>query len=199
NYPVTASELQDSYVRVNSSGNYVIAEDNNFTVRVFVATPAGAITELALTGAVPTGVSGLTLDQSGNYVLTDWRGGVITRITPDGVCSTLLRPAFSQLSGIAWDPVKAVFIFADRGANVLYSADNDGGNLNTVYSGPPLSAPVDVISPFHAPPAVRMTSPTNDAIFVPPANIQLTGQANVIAGSIATIEFFASGATLGTV
>jgi hypothetical protein len=191
-YPVgTTNELEDSWVRVDGNGNYIIVEDNVWTndptrlIRVYVMTPEGTISTPSLSALMPHGACGLTFDAYGNYVVASPQA--IYTVTPGGVVSTLVSNAnFGQLGGVVFQANTGSIIFADRHKNVLYSASTNGGNLQTIYSGSPLLRPVDValtatVSPrpagagaTYTTTAVTVSSPTQGTSLSFAAIIDLT-------------------------
>ncbi|MGJ7529613.1 NHL repeat-containing protein [Variovorax sp. GB1P17] len=85
-------------VTVDASGNVYVADSSNHLIRMI--TPAGVVSTLAGSGAGGlangTGTaasfnlpSGVAVDASGNVYATDWGNGMIRKITPARVVSTL--------------------------------------------------------------------------------------------------------------
>ena len=147
-YPTTADELEDSYVRVDASGNYIVVSDNGPAVRVFRITPAGVVSEIHLSGVIPTSVGGMTFDASGNYVITDFRHGAIDVITPSGTVTTLIQNDTlfaAEILGVVRDSSTGNFVVAGRLSNSLYLVAPDGSSFNQFFSGAPLSAPEDLV------------------------------------------------------
>ncbi len=76
----------------------------------------------------------------------------------------------------------------------LTAVATDNGGLSTT------SAPVKItvqLPPTNLPPVVRITSPPNGSVFRAPANIPIYAYAADRDGSVASVEFFAGGASLG--
>ena len=143
-YLLQGGSLEDSWVRVDKNGNYVVAEDSGGG-HIFVITPGGSVSPRALTGPSITIIGGMTLDASGDYVVTDSIASAIDAITPGGAVSRLeSQYHFSDAAGIVWDSALSEFLVSDRGANSLFSVSANGSTVTSVYSGTPLSAPVDV-------------------------------------------------------
>jgi len=148
-YPASPTELEDSYVRVDGSGNYIVAEDNGSVLHVFRITPNGTVTTIPLTGTIPTRVGGMTFDASGNYVITDYNLGAIDIITPSGTLTTLFQNdtlAGAEILGVVRDPGTGDFIVAGRLSNSLYSVAPDGSGFIQFFSGSPLNAPEDIVA-----------------------------------------------------
>ena len=157
-FPVSSpSEGQDDWVRVDKNGNYIVTDDSGLVGRIYVMTPGGSVTNLTLNGPAIPRIGGLTINDAGNYVVTDYINNVIDVITPGGVVSTLLSGhPFNELTGIAWDPSLQKYFFVDRGTNTLYSLSANGQTLATVYSGSALSSPTGVAVPTPEPAALGL-------------------------------------------
>ena len=67
------------------------------------------------------------------------------------------------------------------------ATDNLGGTTT--------SAPVNVV--VNAPPTVSLTSPSNGAVFTPPASMTITATASDSDGSVSGVSFFANGSFVG--
>jgi uncharacterized protein (TIGR03437 family) len=152
---------EDASVRVDSSGNYIVATDNGvpdsdaFFVSLYRITPAGTTTSIPLTlsgqSTYPSGVSGLTFDANGNYVLVDWDNIAIYSIGAYGTAnvgkvSTLFgdpNGVLSEPAGISRDPASGNYYFVDDENDVLYQLSPDGGALLQVASG--LDSPSSVL------------------------------------------------------
>jgi len=67
------------------------------------------------------------------------------------------------------------------------ATDNLGGTTT--------SAPVNII--VNAPPSVSLTSPSNGAVFTPPASMTITATASDSDGSVSGVSFFANGNLVG--
>ena len=75
-----------------------------------------------------------------------------------------------------------------------------------IYSGfgplPPTPGPATVYIEYHytnVPPSVKLVRPLSGQTFLAPANIELAATATDTDGSVATVEFFAGGTSLGVV
>ena len=90
-YPVlTNNQLEDVYVRVDSSGNYILANDNASAIKLFRITPQGAATPIPLSGNYsPTQLAGLALDSAGNFYIADSGPGRILKVASNGIFSTI--------------------------------------------------------------------------------------------------------------
>jgi formylglycine-generating enzyme required for sulfatase activity len=145
-YPVQdVDNWEDACVRVLGNGNYLLAEYNELAAHLFIITPTGNVTNIQLTGVLPSGVGDLCLDSFGNYIITDYNNANIDKITPSGICSTLVHNFnFSEITGITWDQRNNTFIVTDSGNNTLYSIASDGSSVTQILSGLVLSEPNDV-------------------------------------------------------
>jgi uncharacterized protein (TIGR03437 family) len=140
---------EDAYVRIDSSGNYILVEDNSSNettpVSIFRITPNGSPTAIAIHPAVnggplPISVGGMTFDAQGNYVVVDWDGepqGVYT-ITPAGVVTPLYIDTNGNLSdaeGIARDPATGKYYLVDDSNDTLFTFNSDGTGFASILSG----------------------------------------------------------------
>ena len=167
--PVIATfpPIGDAYVRVDSSGNYILALDNFGTnathvLSMYRITPPSsgvancatltngcvAITITPGTGGAPASTGGLTFDAQGNYVDVDWSNEIVYTITPSGASSALYTNTNGYLSdpeGIYRDPLSGYFFLVDDDNNALYTFAPDGSNFSQILSGGFLSAPGSVV------------------------------------------------------
>jgi len=143
-------ELEDAFVRIDSQGNYIVAEDSASVLRMFRISTSGTVTPITLTGTVPGSVGGFTIDASGHYVIVDYINDIIDTITPAGVGSVLFSNSNATLHeprGIYYDPVNSNFLVAGISTGTLYSLTANGTQLTVVENG--LTSPVAVVSiPF---------------------------------------------------
>ncbi len=165
NYPAPVSDLEDAVVRIDSLGNYVVAEDNG-GFHVYRISPSGVVTGVTLTGTIPGGAGGLAFDANGNYVISDYTQAVVDLITigsqtaTTGVCSALYNNPNAILQapgGLYRDPTSGNYLIADEGTGSLYSLTSNGAVLGVVASG--IARPVAVVSVSGSSPlAVTTTS-----------------------------------------
>jgi len=69
------------------------------------------------------------------------------------------------------------------------ATDNDGGQTT--------SSPVSINVTTNAPPVVSLTSPSNGALFTAPAPVTISANASDPDGTIASVEFFVNGVSVG--
>jgi uncharacterized protein (TIGR03437 family) len=176
---VDANSTGDAYVRLdhNTPANYVLALDDSGatsappTVSMFLVAsgstsatcgpgPALGCTSVSVANASPPRtVRGLTVDGSGNYVITDDYNESIYSISPSGGGSTVIFDGSDTLggpAGIYYDALSGDFLFVDQENAVLYTLGPAGCvttcSLNTVLTGGLLNSPdalvvVDTIVP----------------------------------------------------
>jgi uncharacterized protein (TIGR03437 family) len=179
----------DAYVRIDSSGNYVVAQDGDSGIAITRFSPAGVATPLAFTSGgspfTPGGqVFGFTIDGNGNYVILETRDGPtqVVSITPAGAVTTLFSNENSDLSdpdGIFFDPDLNQFLITDDENVALYSLTPDGSALAQVPTGDGeggnvLTNPRAVAAQV-APPAPPVTTPPPP--YVPP--VQISGPSSL--------------------
>ncbi|HEU5020483.1 MAG TPA: putative Ig domain-containing protein, partial [Bryobacteraceae bacterium] len=89
------SDFEDALVRIDSQGNYIVAEDfspqGGGPVHLHKITPGGTVTDVPLSGQIPDSVGGLTIDANGNYIISDIGNASILSITPAGAGTLLYR------------------------------------------------------------------------------------------------------------
>jgi uncharacterized protein (TIGR03437 family) len=211
-YPVSFPTYEeDAYVRVDSNGNYILAEDNNLDqnnplpLSLFFITPGLNVTPIPIpiTGSVPVATGGLTFDSHGNYVNVDWNDGIINTIAAYGTAnagtSTVLlsypNGADSDPLGIYRDPLSGDFFLVDDEYDALYTFAPDGSHFSLIASGPLFAAGpsavvvVDAVAP--PTPPVEPVAPT-----VPSLSITLSpGSISTTTGGFVSASFAASGGT----
>jgi sugar lactone lactonase YvrE len=131
-------------IAVGPDGALYFADHGNHCIRRL--SMAGEVSTVAGTGQ-PGFVDGpaesarfrqpmnLAFDQTGHLYVTDHGNGVVRRISPDGVVSTVA--VFAAPSGIAIDRAGHVYA-ASAGSHTVYRLNGDG--TITVVAGTPLSA-----------------------------------------------------------
>lgn len=143
-----------SGITIDSNNNLYVADTGNNKIRK--VTPAGVVTTVAGSGLQGTtdgvgtsasfkGPHGITVDNNGNLYVTDTSNGLIRKITPTGVVSTIAGKGFYLLSvdGIG---LEAIFnepngITIDSNGNLIVADDyairkielptTNGGQVNT--------------------------------------------------------------------
>jgi uncharacterized protein (TIGR03437 family) len=149
---------EDAWVRIDSQGNYIVAEDNAGgnsevpgPVHIHKITPAGVRTDLTLTGDIPQSASGLTIDASGNYIVSDRWSGTVFSITPAGVATDLFSAyddsPFYNAAGVAREAATGKILIADydyESNGKVFSVNADGTGFTLVGDG--LDTPVAVVS-----------------------------------------------------
>ncbi len=99
-YNVVAPDVfEDAYVRIDSGGNYILAEDNggesSALNQIYKITPTGAITTLTITASPIGTITGLTFDANGHYVVSSSSTNSIYVLTP-GSGNTLTASVLSN-------------------------------------------------------------------------------------------------------
>jgi len=143
-----ADNAEDAKVVVDSAGDYVVANDNS-GVHISRITPAGAVTNLTLSGqSTPSTVGGLTLDGAGNYMLLDYAQNLIFQISPAGAVS-VFTSGFStgpQLLGLARNPVTGEYVVGGSNGTVQ-KVSPDGSTISPfVANGNFLTDPEGIVA-----------------------------------------------------
>jgi uncharacterized protein (TIGR03437 family) len=171
-YPVlNPNELEDVQVAVDSSGNYILAEDNGpfpKSAHFYKMTPSGALSTITLSGpSLPAFAVGLAIDPGGNYLLLDPSNEAIYRISPTGATTAVSR--FSELgpaSGLFRNPATGELLVVANTDHKLLKISGDGSTITTIVTDPSLlPSPTGVtMATTPIPPAI--TSVVNGASFV---------------------------------
>ncbi len=174
----------DTFVRVDSSGNYILATDNAYSygpyaLSMFRITPpaTGSVTctlqggssgcaLIAISPAnntsAPLSTSGLAFDASGNYLNIDWYNDVIFTITPSGTSAPLFTDPNHYLvapQGLYRDSLTGDIFLLDGENDALYTLSPNGNILARIASGTLFSAhPAAVITVDGAAPFEVTTS-----------------------------------------
>jgi uncharacterized protein (TIGR03437 family) len=164
-------ESGDSYVRLDAMGNYILAIDNAAIAEkpslTVLSIPSGSVSvncgpsnetsPCVLISTVPTNesttpavVGGMTLDGSGNYVITDWYDQFIYAVSPSGGGATLIFNGQGILEdpvGIYYDRLSQDFFLVDDETDTLYTLGSCTTNctLNTVHSRGALTSPGSLV------------------------------------------------------
>lgn len=161
NYPIdVANQLESVGVVVDRNGSYIVAHSNGSHANLAVITPAGAITPIAITGAIPSFPGPLTLDENGNYMVLDFVQRAIFRITPAGA-STIFAQNSTALccnaAGIARDPSTGEYAVTLNFSQKVQKVSADGSTITTLASGAPQ---------FGFPSGIAVIPPTTVAITI---------------------------------
>ncbi len=161
---LSPNTAQDTYVAVDTNGNYIVADDGGSGISVWKFTPNGATGTSVLDGTIPGGVSGLAIDPSGNYDVLDYIGNRVLGVPPGGGYNTLYSTVANdccQLLGLAIEHGTSNLIIASSGSSALaritpagaatYIAANLVGRPSSVVSIPAPSAGPLTISPSSLP------------------------------------------------
>ena len=120
-YPTQSpSEAQDTYVAVDSSGNYIVVDDAFQEVAIYKFMPGGTTGTTVLdTPIAEAGVSGMAIDSAGNYDFLDWRRGQLVSVTPQGNVSTILSGISGEPLGLTIEHGTGNFIIGAAGSSSL--------------------------------------------------------------------------------
>ena len=143
-YTVVAPDVfEDAYVRIDSAGNYIVAEDNGGEARVlnqiYRITPTGVVTTLTITASPISIVSGLTFDANGHYVVSDSGTDAIYVLTP-GAGNTLTASVLSNSAaldvpvGVSRDPVNGNFLVGTAQPDGLASLNAAGTQVTILLN-----------------------------------------------------------------
>jgi hypothetical protein len=133
--------MEDIRIVLDIHGNYIVAEDNvafgsPSALHLFSVSPAGAITPIALSGPdIPTGVSGLIPDGSGNYLLGDYTKRSIYRVSSSGVAMVFAHNdavLCCNISGLARNPATGELVIAVNSSHKLLRVSPDGHTITTI-------------------------------------------------------------------
>ncbi|MBS0663652.1 MAG: hypothetical protein JSR48_10350 [Verrucomicrobia bacterium] len=144
-------------VKVDSSGNLLVSDFQNFTIRK--VTPAGVVTTVAGKAGSPAnwvdgtgpaarfaGPAGLAFDSAGNLYIADSHNYVVRKMTPDGVVTTVAGTAanpgtddgtpgkFNQCYGVAVDSAGNIYVADTANETIRMVAPN--GSVTTLGGTP---------------------------------------------------------------
>jgi hypothetical protein len=150
NYIVAdTGELEDASILVDPSGNYRVIEDNSMTVQMFSITPAGAVTNITLSGAAAISADGLIPDGAGNYLFASYRDDSVFRVTPTGLVTVFAHVGTEiccNVISLARNPNTGLVVTLTYGGAVLQISAN-GTFVNTVApAGPTLNSLSSIIA-----------------------------------------------------
>jgi len=140
-FPVASpDELQDTYVALDHSGNYVVVSDDNQAAKVYSFMPTGAATTLG--AFLGRGAAGVAVDASGNVIFTDYLNYQIVSVDSSGALTVLAQTYCCSLRGLTLDPATGQFITGSYGGALLRITQT--GAVTTILNGSPLTSPVSV-------------------------------------------------------
>jgi hypothetical protein len=208
----TAQFNEPTGIAVDPSGNFYVADSQNFTIReisegnvsTFAGSPASPGTADG-TGSAATfaGPQNIIMSAAGNLYVTDLGAEAITvrEITPTAQVTTLVNPLTSQAlqtngsTVLATDSASNLYLFTTQsttGASVLTQV-TPAGAVNVIALTSTTGAPLGLINPQ----GVAVDSANN--VYIADDNVEdgagvlykvaingATGQATVLAGSTAT-------------
>jgi hypothetical protein len=208
----TAQFNEPTGIAVDSSGNFYVADSQNFTIReisggnvsTFAGSPASPGTADG-TGSAATfaGPQNIIMSAAGNLYLTDLGAEAVTvrEITPTAQVTTLVNPLTSQAlqtngsTVLATDSTSNLYLFTTQpttGASVLTQV-TPAGAVNVIALTSTTGTPLGLINPQ----GIGVDSANN--VYIADDNVEngagvlykvalngTTGQATVLAGSTAT-------------
>ncbi len=147
NGPATAATLKDpAFTSISSLGDIFIPEDYGYCIRKIDA--AGIITTFAGTGIIGndgdggaataarfTLPNGVAFDDTGNVYIADYQAGVVRKVSPTGIISTLAGNGVVGYSGDGGPAIKAQIMpnaVAVDNNGYLYIADSDNDRIRRV-------------------------------------------------------------------
>lgn len=161
----SASVGYDAYVRVDSSGNYIVLEDSPQAVdqessgplSIHQITPDGTTSSINITIAentqLPLTTGGFTFDAQGNYVNVDWQNLTVYTIAKAGSPSAGNASALfvdnnevlDEPEGIVRDPGTGRYFLVDDGNYALYSFAADGGDFQQIGNDDDVYSPTSLV------------------------------------------------------
>ncbi len=167
-YPVNSQALNENVkVAVLPNGNYFVASDNvpaDAPIALFTITPAGAVTQLSLSGTLAYGVGGMTPDGNGGYMLLDTGNNRLVDFTTAGVGTFIatVNDAANAPLGLARNPLTGDFIVGFEGG--LTKVNSTGSSVTQFATSPAsttnLGYPLAVAAlPIDFPATVDSTNP----------------------------------------
>ena len=198
-----------SRVVVDGSGNVLVADTNNFTIRKI--TPAGVVTTLAGSPGVSgstdgtgsaarfNGPTGLVLDAAGNVYISDQRNHTIRKMTAAGVVTTVAGLA-GTLGSIDGTGSAARFYYPDG-----LTLDRSTGDLYVAEVGNQIIRKVTaagVVTTLAGAPGILGSAdgPASSARFTSPAGVALLADGSLLIADTGnhTLRSLASGTVTTT-
>jgi GH18 family chitinase len=167
---IVASLRQSNILRKNLAGETVVSGPPNPAPTVAITAPANNAVFVA---PANINITATAADQNGTITAVAFYNG-----------TTLLSTDTSSPYSFAWNNVPA------GNYTIIARATDNGGATG--------SAQVNVTVSTNPPPAVSITSPSNNASFSAPANITLQASASDTNGTISSVAFYNGTTLLGT-
>jgi uncharacterized protein (TIGR03437 family) len=158
-FPVQSpDELQDTYVALDGSGNYIVVSDDFETAKVYRFTTAGVPTTIAAFAG--RGSSGVAVDASGNIVFLDYINDAVVSVNSEGTPTVQAQGTAlcCTLVGMTIDSATGSYIADLTNANGMLRI-TPGGAVTTILTGAPLKDPESVTQiPALIAPTISQTS-----------------------------------------
>lgn len=148
-YPnLSPTELQDTFVAVDRSGNYIVADDAGGQIMVYKFTRAGTPSVVLSSAITGSRTSGLVIDALGNYDILDYVNFRLLAVSPSGTVTPLFSTTVQtccQALGLAIEGGTSNFIFGVSGTNLLQRVTPLGA-ITSVAASTQLNVPFSMVS-----------------------------------------------------
>ncbi len=129
-YPVHhIDEMEDVGIIVDGAGDYLVVEDNHFTVHFWRVSAAGGVTSIPLHGDKMMSSSSIVTDVDGTYLVVSYRDHAIFRVTPTGEVTKFANIDGQKITSLARNPETGELVATSSSDPVLRKISANGSSV----------------------------------------------------------------------